>query len=157
MIISKRAQSRQTIWWLINLFFVAIILLALALVLSKKSVSQSLEKKYFSKDVGLVINALYASPNNIVYAYTDNKFDFSADFSENTVTIYTDTPDELVAKKFNFIEDENIEFVYKTINNVQIEDATGQEKILLPLGFKKQKKRLEPFSVARTSDIINED
>ena len=151
---NKRGDTRQVLWWVINLFFLAVILFAMLNIIISIRKNFAFERRFMAKDIGLLTNTLYASPNNILYVYPETDFPFNIEFEQNKVIITDTFEGDLTAAEYYFVEDENIDFVYKKIMPNIFKDATGDEKALITLGLQKSSAKIKPFSIVKTSDVL---
>jgi hypothetical protein len=138
--------------WLIDLFFLAVVLIAMLAFVHASGSQTSFERQYIAKDIALLANAIYASPNNIMYFYSENDFPYTISFTPGIVKV-AESGSLLTAKDGYFIEDEKIEMMHKLINPVKIRDGEGNEKTIIALGFSKSDTRIELFTATRTGDI----
>ncbi|MBN2368475.1 phosphodiester glycosidase family protein [Candidatus Woesearchaeota archaeon] len=153
---SKKAQTNETQWWLINFILLAVILVIMIAVITDLNASTSLERKHLAKDIALLVNSIYGSPNGLLYYYPENRFDFSIGFEEAKVKVFGKSDNDLVAKTYFFVEDSNVQMEYKTIESLPLGDYSGDEVIAyIPLGFRRFPTAIEPFSVLRTSDVLS--
>ncbi len=151
----KRGSSDLVLWYAINFFILALVLLPMLIKIIDIKDNMGFEQRYLVKDIALLVNNIYASPNDLFLVYTENEFPFSVRFTEGKVEVLG-MLGELNPKEFYFIEDENIEFVYREINPIEIDK--GEEQVsIIPLGFKKKESQIEPFSYVRTSDLLGGD
>ncbi len=62
--------------------------------------SETPYKEYLSKDIGLVIESLMASPGNIKINYSNNASDYIIDIQQDSVAVYTDNKDDGMQSTF---------------------------------------------------------
>ena len=151
----KKAQTFETLWWLINFFLLAVILISMLLVISDLNSSTALERKYIAKDIALLVNNLYASPNNVLYYYPENEFPFGVKFEDSQVKVLGSIESDLVSKNYFFVEDSHIVFRDKEFGPFPIGEYSGDETIFIPLGFRKFPDLIEPFSILSTADVLS--
>ncbi|MFH0875484.1 MAG: hypothetical protein V1859_06085 [archaeon] len=110
------------------------------------------EKRYLAKDISILTDAIYASPNDLEILYPENTFTFTVLFEKNKVTILDRKDKETLSQTgiLNyFTEDENIKFIYKELNPgkatnlLKIMD-TQNKKNLVPIVFTKKSDEIEP-------------
>ncbi|MFH2019890.1 MAG: hypothetical protein ABIJ34_00600 [archaeon] len=149
----KRGQTNEVLWWLINLFFLAVILMSILYVINSLLNNNNFEKRYLAKDLALVMNNLHSAPNNVFFVYTENEFDFDVRFEKNKVTVYNPKEGELTGKSYPFIEDEGLKIRYKKIKSSLV-DEDKEKNYLLALGFKKTPARINPIAIINTEEVL---
>lgn len=86
--IGKRAQAEHEQLFII--FEVVVFAFFMYILLSfVKDVEESriLEKNYLARDMAMMVNTLYATPQNVVWIYTENTTDYSVGIGNNLVTV----------------------------------------------------------------------
>ena len=90
LFLSKKAQTNEIYYILIQILIALVIYWALQSYVDSVAKDTLFEKSYLSKDIALLVNAIYSAPEEIRYIYTNekvaiNKFEF--DFSQQTVIV----------------------------------------------------------------------
>jgi hypothetical protein len=154
MSLKKRGQSHDVLWWVLNLFFLAIILLTLLYIINSILNNNMFERKYLAKDVALVMNNMYASPNTVLFVYTENQFDFDVRFQKNKVMAMKPKEGEVTGITYPFIEEDAMAVNYKKIKSSVVQIGDEKQNFLLALGFKKTPSRINPMAIINTEEVL---
>ncbi|MBU0756454.1 MAG: hypothetical protein KKF44_00175 [Nanoarchaeota archaeon] len=137
---NKKAETseQKTYVYIIGLVISIFAIVLMIQIVKDQYNDLSFEKEYLAKDIALLVDTIYASPNDMIVAYPQNKLSFSFRFEEGRVCVF----DEFGEKCAYFSEDAETEFIYGELTpNVKIDD-----KLYTPLVFEKKENRIEPVS-----------
>jgi|GEM_PF-1980863 len=90
MIKAKKGEIEQTIYFVIfEIILIAITALALFSYVNNLAKSTGFEKQILARDFALILDAVYAAPGNLEYAYQNNfsNFNFNMIFGDSLVQI----------------------------------------------------------------------
>jgi hypothetical protein len=119
----KKAEIRSILWIIMEICLVAVIFLAFAIKLSDFKDNLLFDKIYLSKDLGLMVDAIYASPGELSYVYSGKINNYSVSFDGGIVSVFKEQLAD--PQKFPYITDSGMktDFVYSylsVINNSDI-------------------------------------
>ncbi len=110
MIKQKRGVIPLTLFKATELILLGISI-ALLLVIATNLAQTTYEKSFISRDIALVIGTIYASPEDVEYVYSmekyDNKFDVEID-PDGHVRVYDSGYKSPQAYEFSYMKDEKI-------------------------------------------------
>lgn len=135
--IGKKGALENILFFLIDLIVVVIVFFLMMGYVDKVVESTTFEKNFLARDTALLIDTLYVSPGNIVVDYPQDTFWFNFNFEKNKVEVYEDSLLLIKKPSSYFIEDRNMEFVYKEIKpEKKVEDKKSFiEKYFSPLSY----------------------
>ncbi|MBN1501914.1 hypothetical protein JW930_00080 [Candidatus Woesearchaeota archaeon] len=151
---SKRGS--MTLWTLVDLFMLAVIVLAFLFQIWLISQSTLFERRFLARDMALLIDTVYASPNNLDIRYPQNTLWFSLLFENSKVSVTDKRKEDLpLSASYYFTEDTSINFVYKQLDpiamvqdefpSVIIQGGEGQiQDLFVPLVISRRNSYIEP-------------
>ena len=87
--IDKKAEmSSWVMTFIIDLAIVAIITIILLVYVHDVATDTRFEKGFLARDIALLVNAVYASPYDLVLEYSSDRDDFVYDFNNYRVDVY---------------------------------------------------------------------
>lgn len=136
---------------LMGLIIIMVVTFLLISVITKFIDNSRFEAEFISRDLSLLIDTIYASPNDITIRYPQKTESFSYEFSsDGKISIIKD---ELIFISKYFSPSKDILFVNKTLHpvlDVKKEDGTtifsfeSKDKGFVPLKFSKKNNIIEP-------------
>ena len=127
---NRKGLSHEIFFNAFELVLAVIIAIALFLFISDIAEQTIFEKNYLVRDLALVINTLYAAPEEIVYNYEEDTSKFILDFTENKVTVFRKEEEKTNTNIFYlFAENKNTPFRYKTISIDEKDNKIGFFKL----------------------------
>lgn len=94
-VFGKRGTEGQTV-----LIYMAFGILAAGLIISgivnkslKDIKGETLEKNYIARDIALVVDAIYAAPGDLEYAYSERSYKYVVEFSDGRVFVKKNAED----------------------------------------------------------------
>jgi hypothetical protein len=140
----KRGQGDLFLGTIIEYILLAVLVALMLMKIEQETSSHRFDKMFLSKDIGLFVDALYASPNDLVVKYPQKTYDYSFIFEDSKISVYWKKEGAILAESYPFTEDTHLKFRYKTIENkpesIQTESDSG-----VPIIFIKTKKEVTPF------------
>ena len=113
---SKRGMDIDLWFNTFELLMVFVVGLVMLETINSEATASAYEKNYFARDHALMINAIYASPGDIVYNYPEKEYNFITDFSQGKVVIYGQQEFvETGTVNYPFAEDRNYDLNYNKI------------------------------------------
>ena len=105
----KAGIFEKPIWFVIDLVVALVVFLIAVRYVDFQLDQTTFEKRYLANDIALLVDALYASPHPVVYAYPQQTFWFTYGFQKNGIIVSENT---LLASKAGaaFTPDANAPF-----------------------------------------------
>lgn len=119
---------------LINLILFISVFVVCGLKIQDIRNDTSFEKTHLSTDLGILTDAVYASPEKLAYTYTDNAMEFSVKIDKGLVAV-TSSEREAKATLFPYLEDLSVVQASKT-------DTVTGHFVKQPINFLKTKNSL---------------
>jgi hypothetical protein len=151
----KKASEVMSMATLIEVILILIIVALMAMVIAREMANDRFEKRYLAQDMAMFIDALYASPTNLVVRYPQKTQDYSIKFEDSRVIVYRESEGIGMGESFFFTEDAKTKFEYKTIKPY-IGDSqiiVGGDVENLPIIFTKSRTQIRPFSGIFVQDV----
>ena len=102
---SKKAQTDDMMWWLIDIIFLAVIILSASVFIDKLGSETSFQKKFLANDMALLIDTLYAVPGNVYVDYPQNTMWFNVGIKNGVVEVYDKEDKDLQGESAYFVEE----------------------------------------------------
>ena len=111
---NKKGISHDLFFNVFELILAAIVIIALFQFVNDVAEQTIFAKNYFARDTALLVNALYAAPGDVAYAYNENTSKFIFDFNSNKLTVYEEGDSE---------DNRNILYFYAENENTPFQDT----------------------------------
>ncbi|MFC1704942.1 hypothetical protein ACFLZ6_01285 [Nanoarchaeota archaeon] len=118
----KRGFSRkkgflvEPLFWMIDLILIALVLYYSTKYIDTIAEKTTFEKNFLARDLGLLTDAVYVSPGNLVIDYPNSTLWFGFSFGENRVSVFESSDAMEHGKgKYSYMEEKGLEFE-KTIS-----------------------------------------
>lgn len=117
----RRGAIKLSLEFIIELFIIAVIAIAFFVKISDIASSDVFEKQYLSRDLGLLIDSVYAAPGSLVYSYSSFDNNFSASIKDNVISVSTHNKTGS-AVRFPYVDDSKVatSFERDSFDNVSI-------------------------------------
>ena len=121
---NKRGILEEPLWFLIDLIIISIVFYYSASYVDQITSTTIFEKIFLSKDIALLIDSLYASPEEIELQYPQNTLWFGYGFDHNKVSVF-EKKLFITKRESYFMEDKNMGFTPVTLSpEKEIEDKS---------------------------------